>query len=223
MIIKMENLILASILIVLILIAFIFQDLYRKYIIIVFGKQLDIFRNEFVNIACNEIYKHIKKTDKILDFGSGFGSFYNKLSMDGYNITALDISNDLFIGDKKNLVVYDGSKIPYSDNFFDVSLVSTVLHHVKPINEVLIELRRVSKNIIIIEDVPQSNFEFYTIGLLDSILNFEFLGHPHNNKTDKQWKETFTKYGMKLIFEKELSKILTSHLMHHKMYLLSTQ
>lgn len=33
----------------------------------------------------------------------------------------------------------------------------------------------------------------------DSLLNLEFVGHPHSNKSDKQWKKTFENLDLKLV------------------------
>jgi len=30
-------------------------------------------------------------------------------------------------------------------------------------------------------------------------MNFEFIGHPHSNKSDKQWRKTFEDLGLKLL------------------------
>ncbi len=115
----------------------------------------------------------------------------------GYDVTALDIK-DLTYTDKIKPVLYDGRTIPFADNQFDISLLLTVLQHVSdPIN-LLEESARVSKKIIIIEDVYNSIFQQYLTYIVDSLVNFEIFGHPHTNMTDKQWRDQFDKLGLKL-------------------------
>lgn len=72
------------------------------------------------------------------------------------------------------------------------------MHHVSdPIN-LLKEAARVSKKIIIIEDVYNSTIQQCLTYIVDSLVNFEISGHPHTNKTDIQWRDQFDKHGLKL-------------------------
>jgi len=32
----------------------------------------------------------------------------------------------------------------------------------------------------------------------DSLMNLEFIGHPHNNRTDDEWQATFARLGLSL-------------------------
>jgi len=62
----------------------------------------------------------------------------------------------------------------------------------------LLEAKRVSKKIIIIEEIYTNIFNKYLTYFIDSLLNLEFIGHPHTNKTDKEWKLLFGQLGLKL-------------------------
>lgn len=150
---------------------------------------------------------YLKKNDLIIDIGSGVCNVCEILSNNGYQITPLDVQNLSFVDGIKP-VIYDGKKIPFDDDKFDKALILTVLHHTPEPEKILLEAKRVSKNIIIIEDIYINWFHKYITYFFDSLLNLEFIGHPHTNKNDKQWKETFKKLGLKLIDVKYNSSLL---------------
>lgn len=146
----------------------------------------------------NRIQFYLKDNDSILDIGSGPCNVCEILLNKCCNITPLDIQNLSFVNNLKP-VIYDGSKIPFNDNKFDKSLILTVLHHTSEPEKILREAKRVSKKIIIIEDIYANGLHKYLTYFFDSLLNLEFMGHPHTNKSDEQWKKTFEKIGLKLI------------------------
>ncbi len=146
----------------------------------------------------NEIQPYLKKKDLILDIGSGSCNVCENLLNRGYKINPIDVE-DLSFVDNLKAVIYDGEKIPFNDNNFDKALILTVLHHTTEPEKILKEAKRVSKKIIIIEDIYDNWFHQYLTYFFDSLLNLEFSGHPHTNKNDEQWKQTFKKLGLKII------------------------
>lgn len=144
------------------------------------------------------IQPFLDKEDLILDIGSGTCNICEVLSKKGFKITPLDVQ-DLSFVDNMKPVIYDGNRIPFNDDVFDKSLLLTVLHHTHEPERILREAKRVSKRIIIIEDIYKNWLHRYVSYFFDSLLNLEFVGHPHNNKNDRQWKETFEHLGLELV------------------------
>lgn len=140
------------------------------------------------------VQKFLVKSDKILDLGSGPGSITQILREQKYQVTPIDIS----LNPEFKPQIFDGKTIPYSNQSFDVVLILTVLHHVATPEVLLKEAQRVGKKIIIIEDIYSNKIQQYLTYWTDSIVNLEFNGHPHSNRTDKMWKQTFQKLGMQL-------------------------
>jgi 2-polyprenyl-3-methyl-5-hydroxy-6-metoxy-1,4-benzoquinol methylase len=140
----------------------------------------------------------INISDRILDIGAGPCNICKILKEQGYNITPLDIQNVSFVDNIKP-ILYNGIKIPFDKQTFDVALLLTVLHHTKHPDKIIKEAKRVSKRIIIIEDIYNNVLNKYLTFFFDSLTNFEFKGHPHTNRNDEQWKDTFKKLGLKLI------------------------
>ena len=143
------------------------------------------------------ISEYISPEDKILDIGTGPGSVCLLMNRKGYNLTPVDVI-DQSLSPEVDPEIYDGKNLPYRNNSFDSALILTVLHHTPNPREVLLEAKRVSKKIIIIEDVFRNPVQKYLTFFVDSIVNLEFSAHPHSNKNDREWKELFIELGLKL-------------------------
>jgi len=156
------------------------------------------------------VLPHLSSGEKVLDIGCGLGRVTKIIKDKGYKVTALDV-RDLSIVDDICPVIYDGKKLPFADNSFDVSLIVTVLHHTPDPEAILKEAKRVSKKIIIVEDVYKNVFQKHFTFFNDSLLNFEFFGHPHSNKDDLGWKETFEELKLTLLDDRLLSIRLICH------------
>lgn len=166
-------------------------------------KKIDLFRAE--NYVKN-IFNFFNTEDNILDIGSGFSSISKKLIDMKFNVKSLDINNSSLYPDIKP-VVYDGKNIPFKKNEFDASIFIVVLHHIKEQELVIREAMRVSKKIIITEEVYSNLLEKYLLFFYDSLVNLEFVGHPHTNRTEEQWNCLFKKLKLKII-KKERSRYL---------------
>ncbi|NMB56522.1 class I SAM-dependent methyltransferase [Candidatus Beckwithbacteria bacterium] len=145
-----------------------------------------------------KIEPFLKEGDKILDIGAGTCSLCEDLEKKDYQVFPLDVQN-LSLIDHINPLIYNGDKIPYENDEFNKALILTVLHHTKDPEKIIKEAKRVAKEIIIIEDVYSNPLHQYITYFFDSLLNFEFFNHPHSNKNNREWQETFEKLGLKLL------------------------
>lgn len=145
-----------------------------------------------------EIKSYLSKKERILDLGSGTCMFTKVLREKGYNITPVDIKNKSYYTSIVP-IVYNGKKLPFPDKSFDICLIIAVLHHTQNPEMVLREAVRVtSKKIIILEDLYTNTIQKYYTFAVDSLLNKEFIGHPHANKDDDGWHRLFQRLGLKL-------------------------
>lgn len=149
------------------------------------------------NRTVKELEKYLDKKDSIVDIGAGTCNIDEILREKNFNVNPIDIGNSSFV-DHINPLIYDGRKIPFSDDAFSAALIITVLHHAPQNEKIIEEARRVSKKIIIIEDIYSGAIHKYITFFMDSLINFEFLGHPHSNRSDKEWRDLFLKMGLKL-------------------------
>ena len=152
----------------------------------------------------NKFIFFLSANDKILDLDSGTCMFTRILKNKGFNITPVDIKNRSYYEDITP-IIYDGKKLPFKNDSFDMCMLIAVLHHTQNPEIVLKEAMRVSKKIILLEDIytntPQKLYTYF----IDSLLNKEFIGHPHTNKMNSEWLALFKKLGLKLV-KKEYSK-----------------
>jgi len=142
------------------------------------------------------IGKYLDKKEKILDLGCGSCHLTKLLIKNGYNVTPIDVEN-LSAKDIQP-IIYNGYDLPFKDNAFDLALILTVLHHAKNFKTVIKEAKRVSKRIIVIEDIYRNNLQKFLIYFFDSLFNLEFFNHPHNNLSDKEWKQVFIDQNLTL-------------------------
>jgi hypothetical protein len=73
-----------------------------------------------------------------------------------------------------------------------------MLHHTTNAEALIREAGRVSDRVIIMEDIYENRFQQWITWFTDSLVNWEFYGHPHTNRTDAEWKELFERNGLKL-------------------------
>ncbi len=165
---------------------------------------LDQRAEEFVS-AFGEF---IPRNSQVLDIGGGWGFYVEPLQrLRGCQVTVLDVVEPGL--HKAPVITYPGGEMPFPDKSFDVSMLITVLHHVKSPEEVLAEAKRVTRrSVIVVEDLYRHWWgRFWTI-LRDSFFNLEFVGHPRQFKQKKEWFESFRKLGLKVEAEKDLYTFL---------------
>lgn len=149
----------------------------------------------------------LPETGAILDIGSGRGMVTQILRERGYDVIPLDVKDRSLI-DSARPVLYDGNAIPFETERFDCALLLTVLHHTPDPIGVIREAARVARQILIIEDVYSNPVQKYLTLFTDSLFNLEFRGHPHTNKTDPEWRCTFSDLGLELAGAEERHVLL---------------
>ncbi len=99
-----------------------------------------------------EVLKHLKNTDKVLDIacGTGFGS--NILAKKANIVIgadldekAIDENKTIWKNDKLKFEVIDGTQIPYEDEYFDVIVSFETIEHTTSFEKMLDEFKRVVK------------------------------------------------------------------------------
>lgn len=157
----------------------------------------------------------LNKEEKILDLGAGKCALSLLLKERGYNVTPVDVQ-DLSLTDQIEPVIYDGKNLPFADKSFDTVLLLTVLHHIPEAETVLKECQRVADKIIIIEDIYKNQVQKYLTYFTDSLFNFEFIGHPHSNKRDSEWRDLFAELNLELKYtEQEQVLLFFTQVLYH--------
>jgi len=148
-------------------------------------------------IKLDRLLPFLKKEENILDIGTGNGALSLLLVQQGFNIETTDIKNKSAF---QEIVptISDGVSLPYPDKYFDKAMMITMLHHCQNPEVIVQEALRVSKTLLIMEDIYTNNIQKYITFAADSVNNWEFIGHPHSNKTDAAWCELFKKMNLNI-------------------------
>lgn len=103
--------------------------------------------------------KYIKTGDKVLDVGVGLGYGMAILSVKAERVEGVDVDSKAvdhaakeYLGKNpkiKSVKTYDGYKLPYGNNSFDVVTCVDVLEHVKDCDRFIDELLRVTKKYVV--------------------------------------------------------------------------
>lgn len=156
--------------------------------------------NKWVHRKLETVLPHIK--GNTIDIGSGNGMVAFYLQKNGHAMTALDVA-DLSIHPEIKTVVYDGKKMPFKNKQFDTGLILTVLHHTDDPLIVLKEAQRISKRLIIIEDIYTNIIQQYMTYAMDTLVNLGHSNMTYQNKNNQEWKTTFKQLGLKVVFERQ--------------------
>ena len=191
-----------------------FLDVLYKYR---FSKNFiyQILRSRAKNLS-RTVSPYLNKDELILDIGPASCTVTEALLKQGLKVFPADIEN-FSIVDTVLPTLYDGHKLPFKDNQFGTSLILFVLHHTPDPAEILIEAKRVSRRILVFEDIVTSPTHKSLTAALDSLMNLEFYDQPHTNKSDEEWQSTFSQLGLKVLGREYKS---SSVIMRHALYFL---
>jgi len=139
----------------------------------------------------------LNEDERILEVGSGNGALTRSLRSAGHKVTPLDIGSGSIFSDVQPLV-YDGESFPFKDKQFGTCQLITMLHHTQDPERLIAEAVRVADRIIIMEDVFTTAWQRKLTYLTDSLVNCEFHDHPHTNRTQQEWLDTFGRLGLKV-------------------------
>jgi len=98
-------------------------------------------------------------------------------------------------------VIYDGRHLPFDDRSFDVVMALDVLHHTRCIPELITEMARVSRRMIVIKDhCVQGPVSRLAVALGDWITNAPYgIACPYNYPTIDQWERYFALAGLEIV------------------------
>jgi len=153
---------------------------------------------------CQDCENFIKRGSKILDLGCGSGiAAYHFQKFFQAEIIGADIKDNRLV--PIPFKIFNGKNLSFTDNSFDIVLLNYVLHHCQDPERLLKEAKRVSKRIIIFEDLPEGIFSKLRCTFHQTSYNiFQKEKQKFNFKTKKEWQELFKKIGLKIIAEKRV-------------------
>lgn len=169
----------------------------------------------------NFIFNNLSECKNILDFGPGIGrvfyAYRNMKNVEGFDISILykkrlqEICKQFSFN--FTFVLHDKvGRLPYTDNYFDATVSSSVLLHQRPkfIVQTMTELARISKKVIAISTYDKSKpFDEIEIGnkkKYKHAFNYDYFYICKKNNLKISNKEIYLG-GIMFVYEKTLSFI----------------
>lgn len=155
---------------------------------------------------------YFKKSENVLDFGCGDMSLSKSLKTASptLQITGVDVA-DFKNKDKSiKFILYDGKKLPFKNNFFDVIISFYVFHHCENVVASFEECLRVGKRVIVVESVYRHPLEIPFMKFMDWIYNrfkSESIPLSYQLFSYKDWVRIFTNNRLKVISSKKIKQI----------------
>jgi SAM-dependent methyltransferase len=134
-------------------------------------KRIDILSE----VLLNRLHS-VKKTEncKLLDIGCGDMRLSGMINAKLQNLDYTGVDLYPAINSSTNYIQYDGSKIPFKDQVFDVAIIVDVLHHCQHPGKVLEEARRVAKVVIIKDHFEYGFFSRTCLRIMDFYGNWAY-------------------------------------------------
>jgi ubiquinone/menaquinone biosynthesis C-methylase UbiE len=140
----------------------------------------------------------LKPSDRVLDVGAGDCRLDMLLQKKiGCEVVPVDVED--FNETQLPLTMFDGKRLPFADDSFDVVLLIFVLHHAEDARAVLAEARRVSRNgVIVFEDVTSGFWDRAVFrGFHRWLAWSERISYPFREWRPSQWTELAASLGMR--------------------------
>jgi len=157
---------------------------------------------------CLDCREFIGKGEKILDLGCGSGiiakSFQDFFQTE---VTGTDIKDQRVF--RIPFKIINGKDLPFPEKYFDVVLISYVLHHTENPEALLTEAKRICRGkIIIYEDIPKG-FLSEIICNIHGISFDNIFNNPSKTsfKKEEDWEKIFDELKLNIIFKKRINNL----------------
>jgi ubiquinone/menaquinone biosynthesis C-methylase UbiE len=168
-----------------------------------------------------QILPWLNREDRIVDIGSGAGLIADSLMRQHFDVTMLDVA-DISMIPNIRATLYDGKRMPFENDAFDIALLITVLHHIADPDATLREAMRVAKRIVVLEDLVENMREARATYFADSWLNWQWFDHPHSNRSDAEWRATFSQLGLRIVHAEQSTHAFFPFRFRHGLFVLES-
>jgi SAM-dependent methyltransferase len=155
-----------------------------------------------VRVLCDAIAELIPPNARVLDVGCGDGLLSKRIQLKRSDLSIMGI--DVLLRPMTHIPVtqFDGQKLPFADDGFDVVMFIDVLHHTTDPNSLLLEAARVSKSCLIIKDHTKDGMlAGPALRFMDRVGNARHgVALPCNYWPERRWRETFAKMELEVSF-----------------------
>jgi ubiquinone/menaquinone biosynthesis C-methylase UbiE len=140
--------------------------------------------------------------DRVLDCGCGHmivaRSVRERIAIEIFGVDVINLNDT-----DMQLCIYDGRRLPFADNSFDIAYLAFVLHHTLDPRKVMRECLRVARRwLIVLEDVYGNKLDLALLKALDWVGNRPFcsaMSLPYNFKSTGEWMSIFHDLGARVV------------------------
>lgn len=141
---------------------------------------------------------HLGGVTNALDIGAGGCRIAELIQLsEGIDVTAVDVVDHNLTS--LPLMLYDGKRLPFNDDEFDVSFLVFVLHHAQEQVDLLREAIRVTRStVLIVEDMPGNAIERGFWRAWDNLLNHcrhDDIDIAHRALSLHEWQQVILEAG----------------------------
>jgi SAM-dependent methyltransferase len=154
--------------------------------------------NRRVETLAEWFAKLVPSAARVLDVGCGDGLISAELQSRRPDLTVTGIDVLPRAHTHIPVEIFDGSRIPFADESFDVVLFCDVLHHTPAPTTLLHEARRVARRSVLIKDHNRDGVAAGArLRFMDWVGNSRFgVALPYNYWTKSQWRDAWQEIGL---------------------------
>jgi SAM-dependent methyltransferase len=143
----------------------------------------------------------IPRGASVLDVGCGDGRLAEAIVRQRSDLRFRGIDVAVRPEARMQVDVFDGAKLPFTDNTFDVVLFADVLHHTPNAAGLLGDARRVAREAVLIKDhCADGLLAWPTLRFMDRVGNARFdVPLPHLYLRWEEWQRLFAQVGMVVV------------------------
>jgi SAM-dependent methyltransferase len=144
----------------------------------------------------------IPKSDIALDYGSGDGWFSREIARSGLVRKVVSVDVLAWPGLINKPVLFDGSRLPFADETFDITYAIDVLHHCPDPRRAIEEVLRCTRQYFLVKDHTYRHVvDWLGLALMDELGNRRFgVPSPHRYQRQWNWNAHFETNGFSLEF-----------------------
>ncbi|MGH9767492.1 MAG: class I SAM-dependent methyltransferase [Blastocatellia bacterium] len=153
-----------------------------------------------VRVLSDHLSELIPDGSSVIDVGCGDGRLAYAIASKLANVKIEGI--DVLVRKQTFVPVsrFDGQRIPYDDNFFDMAMLVDVLHHTEDPSALLREAVRVARRSVLIKDhTCDGMLAFPTLKFMDRIGNERYeVTLPFNYYSKQKWLDVIESLGLRI-------------------------
>ena len=161
-----------------------------------------------LDVLSDLITAQLRENDRVLDIGCGGGMLGHRILNHGgcpAGVLVAGVEKFQRGGEPIDVTAYDGDRMPFDNDSFDVVILADVLHHVEDELQLLRDALRVARRFVIIKDhKPDGLLARPRICFLDWAAN-----NPYGVKclyryhTRPEWTQIYDQVGLRVVAEEE--------------------